>query len=468
MKVLRREDPNYRYDYAEIVLRRSSDEEWSRALSRNKVWKKICFYLGGAGGRNWDSVLRVVLTRDILEEVTLWAFENPPEMVTRFLQSMQLNPVIHTVTLSHVQFAATALAHFLDAATSVTTLEMRGCCMEASDREQGVIALAAAIQRNVHIRKLSLIDLDFVCLSPILDGLASNSHVKELEMCLRNPSREASNATKHLMESTASIESFKLTNLNGCGEFFLPIAQGLINSESVTDMAFDGCRFRNQGCARLFKGILQSKTNIRSLRVLECQVEAGELSAEDFINLLRPDALCRSFELRNVDLDAFGFTSLVEFKALLEAVAKNPLESFSIGCIKEQSMCRELISSIPKLQVRTLQFTLADSLERFKGRLLCAVKANASLHRVDGERYKFFETFYLFDEDDERKLNCYVSRNESLSQWSTFPPSMPKEAWPKALAAVRVTGPHSVYRMLQVLGNSVGPLEGKRKRKRPM
>ena len=132
-------------------------------------------------------------------------------------------------------------------------------------------------------------------------------------------------------------------------------------------------------------------------------------------------------------------------------------------------MCQELITSIPKMRVRTLQFQFhREAHEELEESLLCAVKKNASLHRVAGEMYDFVNTYDLFHEDeDERRLKCYVSRNESLSQWATFPPSMPKEAWPKALAAVRVTGPHSVYRILKALGDAVGPVEGTRKRKHP-
>jgi hypothetical protein len=128
-------------------------------------------------------------------------------MVARFFQSILLNPAIHSVTLSRGKLAGSVIAGFLDVVTSVTTFGIYDCVVEESKRDQGVIDLAASIQRNTRIRTLSLSYLDDSYLCPILSSLASNSHAKELEVCLRNPSREASNAMKHLMESTASIEN---------------------------------------------------------------------------------------------------------------------------------------------------------------------------------------------------------------------------------------------------------------------
>jgi hypothetical protein len=168
-------------------------------------------------------------------------------------------------------------------------------------------------------------------------------------------------------------------------------------------------------------------------------------------------------------LDGFGFFSSVECKALLEAVEKSKLESFSISA--DQDMRHELISSIPKIEVRTLHLDLDLDLEGFKPGLLCAVRANASLYSVAGEKleddnegdYNFTD---FFNDEDKRKLSYYAVRNNRLSKLTASPSSLPREAWPRALTAARATGPITVYRILQVLGNSVGPVEGKRKRKR--
>jgi hypothetical protein len=131
-------------------------------------------------------------------------------------------------------------------------------------------------------------------------------------------------------------------------------------------------------------------------------------------------------------------------------VEKSQQAHFSIG--RDQDMCQEFISSIPKMQVRRLQFGLVVSLERFKLGLLCAVKANASIYSVAGEKYQVGDGLFftdVFNEDDKRKLNYYASRNKGLSQWIASAPSVPREAWPRALAAAQLIGPGTVYRILR-------------------
>jgi hypothetical protein len=107
-------------------------------------------------------------------------------------------------------------------------------------------------------------------LRPNLSSLASNSYVKESDVRLPVPTREASDAVKRLLESTFSVAVFKLRARFKNGDEFRPIAQGLINSQSVTDIHFDRCEFDDEGCTLLFKSVLQSKPNIRSLCVHGC------------------------------------------------------------------------------------------------------------------------------------------------------------------------------------------------------
>jgi hypothetical protein len=48
-------------------------------------------------------------------------------------------------------------------------------------------------------------------------------------------------------------------------------------------------------------------------------------------------------------------------------------------------MCQELVSSIPKMQLKTLKFELlVDLVDGSKQSLLRAVKTNASLYKVSG------------------------------------------------------------------------------------
>jgi hypothetical protein len=92
-------------------------------------------------------------------------------------------------------------------------------------------------------------------------------------------------------------------------------------------------------------------------------------------------------------------------------------------------MCGGLIASIPKMKVRTLEFGQLDDIEQFKPRRLHAVTRNASLYRVAGKLYPFYDTIEdLFNDGDYRKLNYYAARNKGLSQWPASVFSLPKKA----------------------------------------
>jgi hypothetical protein len=270
--MLRENDLSEYHAFINLIDTRISGEEWTEAISRNEHVRQITFHFFNERGRNFDVLLRAISTRDILEDVTLFPIRvefnsrtrNYPELLTSFLQSIQLNPAIQTVRLMSTEVSGTELARFLDAATSVTKFEISRCKMKASERKQGMIDLAAAIQRNTNIRNLALKDLEDIYLCPILSSLASNPHVNELE--IEMSANQASESVKRLLESTSTIELFKLSGLveddfHPITLAFRPIAQGLINSESVTDISLDHCNFPDEESTTLLKRFLQSKSN---------------------------------------------------------------------------------------------------------------------------------------------------------------------------------------------------------------
>ena len=79
-----------------IWLRNSSDAKLSEALRANKHVKKITLAFHDVGNTNWNSLLRVIATHAILDEVGLMdSFEsamdsfdsaqrNPPKITNRF------------------------------------------------------------------------------------------------------------------------------------------------------------------------------------------------------------------------------------------------------------------------------------------------------------------------------------------------------------------------------------------------
>jgi hypothetical protein len=328
----------------------------------------------------------------------------------------------------------------------VTTLELAFCGMEAPPTDP--LAIATALQYKTSIQRMELRQLDEIYTIPIVSSLAYNITVQELVLDCQN-SLDLSLAVRSLLESTAVIQKFELFLRGGVEEdTFLPIAQGLINNTSVTDIKFDRCRFDGQEEALMLKSILESKSNLHSLNFHWCRVNEETLAEfrAAILSHLQPHSLLRSFELQGGGWDVSEvFETSQDFNQLLAAIEMSSLEIFSIGTIFEREYCLELIQSIPKMKIQTLEFVLDGGLWDLKGGILQAIKQNASLHPVFGG---------AFDAEDEMALVSYLTRNEFLGhQWIENPNAVPRAAWPAYLDAAQTTGPDTVFRILQALTN---------------
>jgi hypothetical protein len=465
---LRRNDPSK--TRVAIVLGESTDEvELAEALQANNHVKEITLSLWGLANNNsnWELLLRVLATRETLERVFLWddhgsAHRNPPERISPFLLAIQQNPRVQTVHLEYLKLYGDSMASFLDAATSITALKIHNCDLEAPG---GAFAVAAALQRNTNIQWLELYELDDVNLILIVSSLGSNTGVEALNLWLPVRSRDSSLAVANLLESTGSIQRLELHG--PCDlDTFRPIAQGLIQSRSVTELAFERWDFNGQDEVLILNSILTSKSNLQSLALVNCFVHYGrELFHDAIFNLLQPHSLLRTLELKFDwgGLPSSGYESSEELKILLRAVETSPLECFSIGQIQSSGTVLALIASIPRMQVQSLGLCLCAENEDMKRDIIQAVKQNASLRTVVANVY--FNEDWL-DNEDKRKLKTYSVRNKFLAEWIENPNTVPKAAWAEALVMAQTTGPDAVFRVLRVLTPSLGPFVGEQCRKR--
>jgi hypothetical protein len=469
LALLRRNDPSE----TEIDLHSrdfTDAAKLSAALLSNTFVNSIWLDLEGLWieNNNWDSLLRVLATHENFERVTLideddFDERNPPDRVAPFLLAIQQNPRVQTVHLEYLKLYGDSMASFLGSATSITTLHMCRCGIEAPG---GALAVAAALQRNKHIQRLELRYLDEIYLIPILNNLGSNTSVKELSLWFFGQSLNSSLALQNSLESTKTIRQFEFHGIHVDMNQFRPIAQGLTQSTSVTDVKLYNCYFNTQEKALLLTGVLESKSNLQSLALHNCSVlEDGQESFSAAIfKLLQPHSLLHNLELRH--LSCYGFDSSPQFARLLTATETSPLERFSIGTIASSENCAALIASIPKMQVGTLEFDIHRNLQHMKVALLQAVRRNASLRSVVGV---LFDDDDLFD-DDKEKLNSYSARNEFLAHWIENPTSVSKAACSEFLAAAQTTGPDIVFRILLELAPALGLFESVqgRKRRRPI
>jgi hypothetical protein len=454
LALLLRNDP--RVTCVRILLRYFDDDELSEALRMNEHVSHIQLnFYDLTSITNWDSLLRVLSTREILENVALqmrsiYRTEGETELVTPFLLAIQQNPSMLNVEFNALLLSGDAMASFIDSAPSLTELSIRTCDMVAPG---GVLAVAAALRRNTNIQRLKLVWLDEMYVIPIVRSLTSNTTVKTLYLDVESVSLDASLAVGSLLEATTTIQRLEL-RLHQCIEMdtFHPIAQGLIQSASVTDITLKTCRFYDQE-VQIVNSIFESKSNLQSLSLKHCTVyqdDSREECRAAILSLLQPQSLLRSFELFNSAVSANSvFDTSNDFARLMTAVESSPLERFTVETIDSRELCLALIASIPKMQVGTLQFAIQGSLQDLKGVIMGAIKRNSSLRivvaKLRGDRHAWL------DDHDKMKLIAYSARNEFLAQWRVNPNVVPNAAWPEYLAAARTAGPDMVFSILRVL-----------------
>jgi hypothetical protein len=462
---LRRNDP--RETMAVVRLNDLSDDILlSEAFNANEHVNKLVLCVDGRlTAPNWNSLLHVIASRENLEQVCLDLLflsrgTNPPVIsLTPFLLAIQQNPRVHDVQFYDLQLSGNAFASFLDTATSVRTLKLLNCGMEAPG---GVHAIAAALQRNTNIERLQLQVQNEMDLNTILSSLAYNTSVRDVNFYFPLQSLAVSLVVGRFLKSSTTIQRFTshMLNFRDGAESFRPIAHGLIQSKNVTDVKLSPCWFNSPEDVNLLNSILQSKSNLLSLTLNGCEVNlslhqqfhAAIFSALQPHSLLRSFELCSDWGLRSSrselagSMRALNFGAM-DFVAIFTAVEASNLERFSVGFIDSRECGLALIASIPKMQVRTLEFNLGRDLEYMKGDAIQAVKRNSSLRTVVA---KSNSSERWLNNDDRKTLTSYTSRNKFIAEWIENPFAVPWAVWPEALDVVQTIGPATVFRLLRV------------------
>ena len=265
---------------------------------------------------------------------------------------------------------------------------------------------------------------------------------------------------------------------------FRPIAQGIINNESVSELKIAWVTFLGQNSLAALQSILLNKRNLTSLCLHECRFDGGQVH-EDIISIVsRPDSPLRFFEFQSQKSLEGGFPR-IQFENLVRAIEKSKLERFQIGSIGTPDYLQILTQSIPSMKLKELEVKFWDDedsddedepegefdWEAIGQDLLNAAKNNFSLRSVKARIHDSSrEEFDLFESvEDKQTLAFYANRNESLDQWVDKPEIVEqRKVWPDALNLAQKAGPDALFRGLRsVLESDYGSLPGGRKRKRP-
>jgi len=439
-------------------------------------------------------LLRVLATRQKLETVR---FSTPrerrgfaPNRRTRrnsritevhamILRAVRENPRVQALELERCNFGVgeidggELISSLLDTASSpLKKIRLTACGMTTQVEE----TIKASLQRNTNLRKLTL---DFGSLTPILQGLETNTHLQVLSLRGRQRfGQETSLAIQRLLERTTSIWCFELhrppdfeNTYSFTEESLEPICQGLIRNSTVSKVVFRSCRFADLACANLVGQMIETKPNLQFLRIEDCSfppLSQGHLRDSLSAVLLRPNSSLRTLEWDedsfSRDLTVGALLSAVGRSALLSAVGRSALERFSIEGINSEERFQTLLSGLPVMKIRELEFRVDWRVaENRQGDVLFAVKQNFCLRALKGT---LSDGRSFFNDDDENWLQFYFDRNERLEQWVANPDTVPSLLWPDALGLALDAGADPFYRGLQaVLGNEDEPALGERARR---
>jgi len=430
-----------------------SDADLAHALEQNPYVTDIRFFLNDEQRINWISLLQVIEMRANLEKVEVWDDDEegkaPAALVRSILQAIQQNTAIRSVEMRWL-LLPTDISRFVDTASSVTSFSLQSCAMEQGAGSD----LAAALQRNTNIETLQLWKLDDLYAIPILEGLQSNTAVKTLNFSPTNfyLSAEMSLALQHLLDSTTLIHRFEWEEFTFSDEqqLFRPIAQGIINNESVSELKFFDVRFLGLSSLAQLQSILQNKQNLTSLCMHFCRF-VGRQVHEDIISFLsQPDSLLRCFEFQSFFDSLDGDFPRIQFKNLLQAIQKSKLlERFSIGRIATPHQLQALTQSVPSMCIKELDVCFHEQLLRHNvnpsQNLLLAIKSNFSLRSVKARGVPgLFGTVEF-----KQRLAFYSNRNESLDQWVNTPETIDdRKVWPEALNLAQKAGPTALFQGL--------------------
>ena len=240
LRTLRANNPQQTFVYLELNDE-NDDAAMAQALEQNPY---VSFVRLRPARTNapWENLLRVLATRGNLEHFLLVDYQSVPvERIRPILQAIQQNTSIRVVEFQWIHFTAQDLCSFLDNADHVEELTLKGCT--STGGAQGARDIPAALQRNTNIQTLKLRGLhDF--LNPFLEGLVLNTSVKILALsAVGFLSEAAHNLLRDLVESTRSIQHLELMNTVLRQESFSPVARGIINASSITDITFSCVQF---------------------------------------------------------------------------------------------------------------------------------------------------------------------------------------------------------------------------------
>lgn len=370
-----------------------------------------------------------------------------------FLHSVARNRGIQKVYLLYMVLGADSMSLLLRSATSMHTLALLMCHLEASNGFE-IHDVATDLSAHSMLKTLT-VDCAFGVFLALHDGIAAHESLHELFVvgnlnihgdviqAIRTILEFPNSALHHLL-----LNSFHFRN----DVSFAPMVQSIQAHRTLAKLAFAMCTFDFRS-ERELMSIYQSGTS--HVQALTFQQSLVVDSHDALTNSMRH---CLGLhELNFVDYsgdDALNFSIVLE---LLKA--ETPVKRCKLSMIGDAT-CRNLIQVLPharRLKELTLGIDTGISLPNES--LLCSFEKNSSIVKIVIEGYLNY-----FNAHNMARIRFYTTRNEQLPRLLAAGISeVPLSLRPRLLCVAKQchSGPALIFQSLIGLRDSVG--QGKEK-----
>jgi hypothetical protein len=436
------------------------------ALRKNKIVTEVRLNLSLVKEEEEDEGFTILATAlSYIRKVTFQGSNRRSEvtaaLVGRFLRALSASRFIRAVTLKYTILSQDTLEGLLSSQkTSLRYIEIDSCHILNLPDVLQVNAPEAimnrpfpaenniehAVMKGCNHEPTRVAFLKLLGRLPQLETLA-------LDVPRRFTTQATSDALKNILESrSGQLEKLRLTGFPCEYNTFHPVAQGLMQSRSVSNLSLKQCSFCDRSTL-LFESMLRESL-IRDLSI-RFGVSFGALPASLVLARVIQNTSLTTLSLKRCNLGPAAYAHVL-FAVMQSDDCR--LHSLTFAPSFQSKPWREtLIEFLPTLHLQELNLWLPEDLApRKKEDMLSALKRNRSLTRVVFE--PIIPIFGALTRREEKQVRRYCRRNKKVPGLIKVPEQLPDLLWPKLMVVLqqRENGVKDVFQGLIGLADAVG------------
>jgi hypothetical protein len=459
--------------------------ELGEALTVNSTVTEVRLELSSlTAAGNYEPLLKSLQSSPRIAKVVLKAFPGEAVshgVITRFLEALSANCVLHELALYHINIPVGSFAGFCSSTKTLKELKLHRCLFDRTttlvdDSHEEYVAydhpdrLAASFLEN---KTISVVDFsectDVPSLTIFLGSLQFLPSLKRLlisRLWGRDPrstnttSASACRLLQQMLETSASLIYLQLTEMPLNEDTFRAIAAGLRSSRTIQEISFCQCSLFAPGTVDLFETVFSElKSNsLHTLTLVSSFGSAQAVNCSQLAHIFTSSSCCwrrLNFTPQFNQDPAPLIKSLEGDTSHLERLALN-FRSLHAGHARQQTL-QSLVQSIPVMRgLRELDLCLdqRDLAGNQKKQFMDAFQRNTSLVQC---RVRNLREQTVLPRSDEKKLEFCCARNRNLPRLQASPGNLPLCFWPDVLKFVQVREDRmdAVFRCLEALGDLI-------------